>query len=90
MAKEKMGIYLIFGLLFSMAFVSLGIFFILGTFKEWSFFVDPPADLWACYSLSLIKKLLGNTGLLIFNYVFGFLCVVLGMSPLFQFLKRIL
>lgn len=84
----------IFSVLLGVAFVigmfTCGIFFLVGTWRKWPSFVNPPDDEWSFYSQSFIKKILGQRGLIIFNYFFGMLCVFFSLIGLVNGVKEIL
>ncbi len=57
--------------------VGLGLLLILAARKRWAFLVNPPESLWFLYSQSLITKLSGSKGAVIFCYAVGSLLILL-------------
>lgn len=82
-----MNLHFLGGLLFSIGFMAMGATFILGTWKKWPIFVNPPDDWWPYYSQSLIKKILGRKGLIVFNYGFGALSIIAALFGLFNLVR---
>lgn len=64
----------IFGLVF-------GVIVIYGTAKRWPRLVDPPRNVWG-NSQSMMLKLLGERGLILWNYCVGVLIVVVCLAIL--------
>ena len=78
------------GFLFMIGVLVGGGLFLVGTWRQWPFFVDPPEGWWAFYSQSFIKKIFGRTGLLIYNYFLGVLFIFCGLIGLWNGIKQIL
>jgi len=81
----------LYGLLHDMVvnliLVTLGSLLIVGARKKWTFLVNPPEWLWFCYSQSLIKKLSGSKGVILFSYIVGTLIILISGAI---FLERLL
>jgi hypothetical protein len=75
------------GLLIAIFFIFAGIILIIGTKKRWVWLVDPPAKYWTFYSHSFLKKLLGKTFLLYFNYILGTVFILLSLIGIWNGLK---
>lgn len=50
-----------------------------GAHRRWRWLVDPPEELWFCYTQSLLKGLLGIGGLRKFTFVLGIIFVAVGV-----------
>lgn len=66
-------------MLFGGLFVVVGLLVLYGARQRWSWLIDPPDELWFCYSQSFMKKLLGPSGLIKFTYGLGILFVAVGV-----------
>jgi hypothetical protein len=66
-------------LLHACPFVAGGIVLIVGSWKRWSWLVDPPLQYWLVYSHSFMKKCFGETFLLYFNYILGIGLILLSL-----------
>ncbi len=82
--------FVLLGFVFVIGTITLGTFHVIGTWQKWPFFVSPPEDWWCFYSLSFIKRIFGQKGLIIFNYSFGILCILLGLLGLFNGVRELL
>lgn len=76
------------GLFIAVIFISVGSILIFGTRKRWIWLVDPPLDYWMVYSHSFIKKFLGRTFLIYFNYFLGILFIVLSLFGIWNEIRR--
>lgn len=81
-------LYLYFSICLAMIFVGTSIIY--ATWKNVKFFVDPSPDSLFTMSQTLIKKVVGTKGLLIYWYVFGTCFLVVGIAGFFMGLLRLL
>lgn len=72
------------GVAFVVGMITLGIFEIVGTWQRRASYVSPPEDWDSFCSRSFIKKHFGQKVLIIYNYCFGVLCILLGLFGLFN------
>ena len=76
-ALAPMGSDLFARAIFSLIFVAVGAFLIIGARKRWAWLVDPPSYLWFCYTQSLYKAIFGSEGCRVITLYMGaiFVCV---------------
>lgn len=63
-------------ILFGAFFVVAGVILIYGSYRRWSWLVDPPEEMWPFYSQALLKKFIGTEGVVMATYVMGVLFIV--------------
>jgi len=49
-----------------------------GALRRWEWFVDPPTELWFCYSQSLLKLLFGSEGCRALTIAMGMMFLAVG------------
>lgn len=64
--------------------VLFGLFLIVGTICKLQFLVDPPTDESQGSSFTFIKKYFGKKALIVINYLFGALSIVVGFIFIYQ------
>ena len=65
----------VLALILASVFPVLGFVSDLWTYARWRFLVDPPDDLFWSYSHSFLKRFIGRTGLIYYNYIVGTLLI---------------
>jgi hypothetical protein len=76
------------GTLFGLMFFFLGMVLVIGAHRRWDWLVNPPDDMWTCYSLAFIKKLFGKDSVVVFTYFLGILFMLLALFGLLNILMR--
>ncbi len=74
----------LFGIIFFLGVVALGVMLIVGAAQRWPWLVDPPERYWFMYSQSFIKKLFGTRAVVSFTYVMGLLFIAVGIYVLLK------
>lgn len=72
----------LFGIIFFLLVIILGVGLVVGAIQKWSWLVDPPEKYWFMYSQSFIKKFFGTRVLLFFTYAMGLLTIAVGIYVL--------
>ena len=78
---------LIPGILFLFFFLICGCVLIYGTYRRWTFLVDPRDDLWPFYSQAIVKKLFGVRGAIIWPYFIGLMFIIVAAVGVWNGLK---
>jgi hypothetical protein len=71
-------------IIFILFFFVAGIVLVVGARRKSNWLVNPPDELWACYSQAFIKKLFGQRFLIGFTYFLGVLFVLFSVLGLFS------
>ena len=69
-------------LFFSGLIAAAGLLIVYGAHQRWASLIDPSDSLWFCYTQSLWKVLVGQSGLVAVTYVQGMLLFMVGVYGL--------
>ena len=74
----------ILNILFGTSFALVGLLLLVGAYRKWDWLIDPPTEYWFIYSQSLVKLILGKTGVIWFTYLLACLHLASGILVLLE------
>jgi len=72
------------GIVFVLFFSVAGVVFLVGANRRWRWLVDPPPELWLCYSQSLVRRVFGERTVIAYTYIMGILFLAASMVGLYN------
>ncbi len=60
------------GIAFCVLFAAAGVMLIVGANRRWRWLVDPPRELWLCYSQAFVRHVFGEMSVLVSRTSSGF------------------
>ncbi len=76
------------GILFALSFFVAGVGLVIGAHRRWDWLVNPPTDMWTCYSQAFVKNLFGKRFVIAFTYILGIVFMLASLFGLFNLLKK--
>jgi len=61
-----------------------GVVFLVGANRRWRWLVDPPPELWLCYSQSFLREVFGESTVIAYTYIMGILFLAASMVGLYD------